>query len=110
MDDRERLLPLLSALPQVKSVTRGWPMKEEKLPCVGITERENAPRRVYDDRAYGAEIIYDVRVFALEPETVQNIATAVDDLMCDEGYIRLMCYEDMYDGVRVKLMRYTKLV
>lgn len=102
-------MPLMRAIEGVNSVTLGWPMQEERLPCVSISERENATRRMYDDMPYGAEVIYDVRVFALAPEAVQAIACRVDELMCTEGYIRILCYEDLYDGVRVKLLRYTKL-
>jgi hypothetical protein len=109
-DDRPRLMPLFKALAEVETVTQGWPLKDEKLPCVAITEKENAPRAMYDDAAYGAEIIYDVRVFALKGEQLQAIAVRVDDLMCFEGYVRLLCYEDVYDGVRVKLLRYTRLM
>lgn len=85
-----------------------YPQSFARLPCVSFYEAANVPAAGADDRAYAAEIVYAVDVWAETDAQAEGVAAHVAEKMGGLGFAReFSC--DMYDpgsDVRHKAMRF----
>ena len=103
---RERL----SALEGVASVTRGWPKRLIRLPCIAVVKAADTPVAFWDDRERAAQLEYYVRIFADEAEQADQLAQRVDETMEALGYMRTFAYDSDEADVRMAALRYRKYV
>lgn len=109
-NDAPRIMAAMETVPGVASVTRGWPKKTAKLPCVLVTLASGVAEDYRDDVEYLTELAYDVRIFARTAEQSDAVASAADDQMKALGYTRGLYYEEYGEDMRMIVLRYSKLI
>ena len=105
-NDAGRILTALREVPDVASVTRGWPRQDAKLPCVLVGLAADAAEDYRDDEEYLTSLEYDVRIFSRTSDDSDAVSDAVDDAMRALGYRRGMRYEDYGEDIRMVVLRY----
>ena len=105
-NDAQRIMEALEGAGGAAHCTRGWPKSFEKLPCIAVSEAGNTPAAFLDDEVYMDELIYDVRVFAIQSGDKDRIAASVEEIMHGLRYTRVLVYDEDTADVRMKVMRY----
>lgn len=108
-NEAERIRAALSEVDGIKTVTRGWPVTMQELPCVAVTKASQVPLRYADGAAHVSELEYYIRVFA-DTATEADAAVEVDTAMEQMGY-RMTFAGEMDDGDNcIRAMRYRRVV
>ena len=108
--EAEAIRGRLSSLDGVRAVTRGWPRREELLPCIAICKAGDAPMSFADDGEHVAQLEYYIRIFAHRAQQADALAVQVDAAMEDMGYTRTFSYDGDDADVRMAALRYKKYV
>lgn len=109
-NEAEVISARLGALDGVASVTRGWPKRMQRLPCVAVTKAADAPASFRDDREHVAQLEYYIRIFADRAQQADELAVRVDQAMEDMGYVRTFAYDGDDADVKMAALRYRKYV
>lgn len=102
------LVAALGEIPGVERVTRGWPKRFEKLPCIAVSLAGNAAADWRDDTRYTTELEYYLRIFADQAAQTDGLCNEVDTVMTGLGYDCTFHWEDDSAEVRQTVMRYRK--
>ncbi|MBR2942732.1 MAG: hypothetical protein IKB82_04965 [Clostridia bacterium] len=100
----------LETIEGVGSVTRGWPKRLERLPCIAVSKASDTPVGFADDREHIAQLEYYIRIFAQRAREADTLTVLVDAVMEDLGYMRTFSYDDDNGEVRIAALRYRRFV
>lgn len=109
-NEAERIRAALSAVDGIKTVTRGWPVTMQELPCVAVTKASQAPLRYADGAAHVSELEYYIRVFADTAAEADAAAVGVDTAMEQMGYRMTFSGEMDDENSCIRAMRYRRVV
>ena len=109
-NEAEAICLKLEAIEGVAYVTRGWPKRMERLPCIAVCKAADTPVAFRDDREHMAQLEYYIRIFTGRAKEADALTVLVDAVMEEMGYMRTFSYDDDQSDVRIAAIRYRKFV
>ncbi len=97
----------LATIPDVAYITRGWPKKETKLPCIVLQKSGESGAGFVNDAEYITLLECMIRVFATDALQGEVIALQVQQKMKQLGFARLFAWENSDQDAYQQAMRFS---